>query len=64
MWGPDFDALCRCRADDGSPAVSKGTFAVLGSTGNVYTVTITTQPSCSCPDFQKRGDPCKHLLFV
>jgi len=39
------------------------TFNVLGSVGNVYTVTITHQPDCTCPDFQK-GNLCKHILFV
>ncbi|KAI8611970.1 hypothetical protein BC830DRAFT_1068200, partial [Chytriomyces sp. MP71] len=38
-------------------------FAVLGSTGNVYTVNISRLPDCSCPDFQK-GNLCKHILFV
>ncbi|KAG8779577.1 hypothetical protein FRC15_010059 [Serendipita sp. 397] len=38
-------------------------FKVLGSTGNVYTVTITNLPTCDCPDFLK-GNHCKHILFV
>ncbi|KAI0033393.1 hypothetical protein K488DRAFT_47803 [Vararia minispora EC-137] len=38
-------------------------FSVLGSTGNVYTVTIAHLPSCSCPDAVK-GNHCKHILFV
>ncbi|MCD7469513.1 hypothetical protein HAX54_008613 [Datura stramonium] len=37
------------------------TFFVLGATCNVYTVTLSTTPSCSCPD---RSTPCKHILFV
>ncbi|KAG1335315.1 mitogen-activated protein kinase kinase kinase 1-like [Cocos nucifera] len=36
-------------------------FFVLGATGNVYTVTLATTPSCTCPD---RTVPCKHILFV
>ncbi|KAI8547570.1 hypothetical protein RHMOL_Rhmol07G0206400 [Rhododendron molle] len=36
-------------------------FFVMGATGNVYTVTLSTTPSCSCPD---RTTPCKHILFV
>lgn len=36
-------------------------FFVLGATGNVYTVTLSTSVSCSCPD---RAAPCKHILFV
>ncbi|KAF8834792.1 hypothetical protein BDN67DRAFT_914190 [Paxillus ammoniavirescens] len=38
-------------------------FSVLGSTGNVYTVTIGKTPSCSCPDATK-GNHCKHILFI
>ncbi|KAJ3311123.1 hypothetical protein HDU76_003203, partial [Blyttiomyces sp. JEL0837] len=38
-------------------------FAVLGSTGNVYTVHVRKISSCDCPDFGK-GNLCKHILFV
>mmetsp|Transcript_65382 Transcript_65382/g.77394 ORF Transcript_65382/g.77394 Transcript_65382/m.77394 type:complete len:353 (+) Transcript_65382:100-1158(+) len=38
-------------------------FVVLGSTGNVYTVTISFVPHCTCPDHAK-GNLCKHILFV
>ncbi|KAK8935528.1 hypothetical protein KSP39_PZI013110 [Platanthera zijinensis] len=37
------------------------TFHVLGATSNVYAVTISAAPSCSCPD---PTTPCKHILFV
>ncbi|XP_042485002.1 mitogen-activated protein kinase kinase kinase 1-like [Macadamia integrifolia] len=40
---------------------SDANFAVLGASGNVYTVTLSTTPSCTCPD---RMIPCKHILFV
>mmetsp|Transcript_4516 Transcript_4516/g.8068 ORF Transcript_4516/g.8068 Transcript_4516/m.8068 type:complete len:285 (-) Transcript_4516:189-1043(-) len=36
---------------------------VLGSTGNVYEVTISKVPTCNCPDAMK-GNLCKHLLFA
>ena len=39
-------------------------FAVLGSTGNVYSVSICRTPSCTCVDFTERKAICKHLLFV
>ncbi|KZO97068.1 hypothetical protein CALVIDRAFT_454547, partial [Calocera viscosa TUFC12733] len=39
------------------------TFKVLGSTGNIYTVTIDKVPACNCPDALK-GNHCKHILFV
>jgi len=38
-------------------------YAVLGSTGNVYTITIGTLNECSCPDFAK-GNLCKHVIFI
>ncbi|CCA66831.1 hypothetical protein PIIN_00593 [Serendipita indica DSM 11827] len=41
----------------------KEEFKVLGSTGNVYTVTIAQLPTCDCPDGAK-GNHCKHILFV
>ncbi|KAJ6471811.1 hypothetical protein C8R47DRAFT_1147143 [Mycena vitilis] len=41
----------------------KEEFQVLGSTGNIYTVTIQRTPSCNCPDAQK-GNHCKHILFI
>ncbi|KAF8388925.1 hypothetical protein HHK36_025607 [Tetracentron sinense] len=40
---------------------SESTFFILGATGNVYTVTLSATPSCTCPD---RTIPCKHILFV
>ena len=39
-------------------------FITLGSTGNVYETCLKSQPTCNCPDFMKRGDLCKHLMFV
>ncbi|KZT02390.1 uncharacterized protein LAESUDRAFT_762954 [Laetiporus sulphureus 93-53] len=41
----------------------KEEFSVLGSTGNVYTVTIDRKPSCDCPD-AKKGNHCKHIIFI
>jgi hypothetical protein len=39
-------------------------FAVMGSTGNVYDVTINTKPKCSCPDYTIRKKRCKHIYFI
>jgi len=46
-----------------STTSSSVTLSVLGSTGNVYEVTLSKIPSCTCPDHMK-GNLCKHLLFV
>ncbi|KAI3691149.1 hypothetical protein L2E82_49368 [Cichorium intybus] len=40
---------------------SNNDFFILGATGNVYTVTLSEAPSCTCPD---STTPCKHILFV
>ncbi len=39
-------------------------FAVMGSTGNVYEVTINTKPQCTCPDYTIRKKRCKHIYFI
>lgn len=36
---------------------------VMGSTGNLYTVTLRDKASCTCPDHE-RSYLCKHILFV
>ncbi|CAK9312954.1 unnamed protein product [Citrullus colocynthis] len=40
---------------------SGSSFFVLGATGNVYIVSLSSTPSCTCPD---RITPCKHILFI
>jgi hypothetical protein len=39
-------------------------FDVLGSTGNIYTVTIARSVKCTCPDAARGNLPCKHVIFV
>lgn len=39
-------------------------FDVMGSTGNVYTVTIKSTPECTCPDYKLRQNRCKHIYFI
>ena len=39
-------------------------FKVLGSTANVYTVTLDFRPTCDCPNFKNKKDICKHIFFV
>ncbi len=40
-------------------------FTVEGSSGNHYTVTFDEEFfSCTCPDYQHRFLPCKHLFFM
>ncbi|KAK4174163.1 hypothetical protein QBC36DRAFT_45512 [Triangularia setosa] len=36
-----------------------------GSTGNIYTITISSLPSCTCPHFSSGKAPqCKHIIYV
>jgi hypothetical protein len=38
-------------------------FDLAGTTGNIYQVTISRQPRCTCPDNLK-GNQCKHIVYV
>lgn len=39
-------------------------YIIMGSTGNIYTVTIKKDPTCTCPDYVTRANRCKHIYFV
>lgn len=39
-------------------------YLIMGNSGNTYTVTISNQPTCTCPDYTTRGNRCKHIYFV
>lgn len=51
------------RTRGGTEAVPEEQFDMVGTTGNIYTVTIGKQPTCSCPDSRK-GNQCKHIVYV
>jgi len=38
-------------------------FDIAGTTGNIYQVTVSKEPTCSCPD-SKKGNQCKHIVHV
>jgi SWIM zinc finger len=38
-------------------------FDIAGTTGNIYQVTISKQPRCTCPD-GRTGSQCKHIVYV
>lgn len=42
-----------------NPKAKTGTFA--GSDGGQYRTTLS---GCTCPDFQKRKVPCKHMYYL
>ena len=39
-------------------------FVIMGNSGNVYQVTIANYPKCTCPDYARRSNRCKHIYFV
>ena len=39
-------------------------YEVVGTTKNVYTVTIKNMPECTCPDYIVRHNRCKHIYFI
>ena len=39
-------------------------YIIMGSTGNVYTVSIKEIPTCTCPYNKQRYTRCKHIFFV
>jgi hypothetical protein len=49
----------RCGSDD----TPEEKVIIAGSTGNVYTVSISLAPSCDCPH-AKKGNQCKHIVYV
>ncbi|KAL9125330.1 MAG: hypothetical protein Q9217_005450 [Psora testacea] len=51
------------RSRTGTDGCPEESIAMVGSTGNVYSVHIGLIPSCTCPDNQK-GNQCKHIVYV
>jgi hypothetical protein len=53
----------RTRQTSADKTHEEETFDLAGITGNVYRVTISKIPSCTCPDAAK-GNQCKHIVYV
>ena len=46
-------------------SASLSEFQVIGSTGRIYQICLDdTETICSCPDYENRHLPCKHIYFV
>ncbi|KAI5918459.1 hypothetical protein F4810DRAFT_691950 [Camillea tinctor] len=56
-----FYVLGRIRL--GTDQCPEESIELTGSTGNIYTVHIAQQPTCTCPHAIK-GHQCKHVLYV
>lgn len=52
-----------CRTRSGSDEDLHEDIDIVGTTGNIYTVTIGRLPTCTCPDSQK-GNECKHKVYA
>lgn len=53
--------ISRHRSENGD--ITEENVDIVGTTGNIYTVTITYEPQCTCPDAMK-GNQCKHIIYV
>ena len=51
------------RSRGGTEDVPEETIDMAGTTGNIYSITISQMPRCTCPDNQK-GHQCKHIVYV
>ena len=51
------------RARGGTEEEPEETIDMAGTTGNIYSITISRLPKCTCPDNQK-GNQCKHIVYV
>lgn len=51
------------RTRSGEGAKLQENIDIVGTTGNIYTVTIGRLASCTCPDHQK-GNECKHKVYA
>ena len=51
------------RARGGTEEEPEETIDMAGTTGNIYSITISRLPKCTCPDNQ-RGNQCKHIVYV
>lgn len=51
----------RTTSEDGTH--EEEVFDLAGSTGNIYQITISKIPRCTCPDAGK-GNQCKHIIYV
>lgn len=51
------------RSRGGTEEIPEETIDMAGTTGNIYSITISQVPRCTCPDHQK-GYQCKHIVYV
>lgn len=51
------------RTRGGTDEVPEETIDMAGTTGNIYSITISQIPHCTCPD-NRKGNQCKHIVYV
>ncbi|KAL8849985.1 MAG: hypothetical protein Q9221_005091 [Calogaya cf. arnoldii] len=49
--------------DTNNPSNPSEIISMAGTTGNIYDITITHLPHCTCPD-NRKGNQCKHIVYV
>ncbi|KAI9712634.1 MAG: hypothetical protein M1812_006814 [Candelaria pacifica] len=52
------------RTRGGSPEAPEETIDLAGTTGNIYQITVGKEPRCTCPDNTRKGNQCKHIIYV
>lgn len=58
---------CAHDANNNAPTkIVKVQWKVIGSSGKLYEIDATNEHkwTCSCPDFQRRHQHCKHIYFI
>lgn len=51
------------RTRGGTEDIPEETIDMAGTTGNIYSITISQMPKCTCPD-NRKGNQCKHIVYV
>lgn len=51
------------RIRGGTDEIPEEIVEMAGSTGNIYSIKIGLEPSCTCPD-NRKGNQCKHIIYV
>ena len=52
------------RARQEVDGIQEETLDIAGTTGNIYTIKIARQPTCTCPDGHNGLGQCKHIIYV
>ncbi|XTI86861.1 hypothetical protein V2W45_1297400, partial [Cenococcum geophilum] len=51
------------RTHSGTKDIPEEAVDIAGTTGNIYTVTISKTPGCTYP-YAEKGHQCKHIVYI